>query len=84
LAAKNNIFVLNSPGTIDSDYKDEVKIILANFSNKSYTVNIGDRIAQLIFKKKLQVNVYELSEDGKKELIVSQKVRKSGFGHTGK
>ena len=48
LAAKNGIFALNSPGTIDSDYRGEIKIILANFSNVPFVINRGDRIAQLV------------------------------------
>ncbi len=48
LAAKNSVFVLNSPGTIDSGYRGELKVILANFGNSDYEVKIGDRIAQLI------------------------------------
>lgn len=48
LAAKHGIFVLNSPGTIDSDYRGEIKIILANFSSDNFVVYRGDRIAQLV------------------------------------
>lgn len=51
LAAKYGIFALNSPGTIDSDYRGEIKIILANFSSKPFTINRGDRIAQLVVAK---------------------------------
>ena len=48
LAAKNNISVLNTPGTIDSDYRGEIKIILINLGKKTFTVKSGDRIAQMI------------------------------------
>ena len=51
LAAKNGIFALNSPGTIDSDYRGEIKIILANFGKENFIINRGDRIAQLIIAK---------------------------------
>ena len=49
LAIKNGITVLNSPGTIDADYRGEVKVILMNFSDISFVINDGDRIAQLVF-----------------------------------
>lgn len=48
LAAKHGIFALNSPGTIDSDYRGEIKVILANFGKEPFVVNNGDRIAQLV------------------------------------
>ena len=51
LAAKNGIFVLNAPGTIDSDYRGEIKVILANFGKEDYCINNGDRIAQLVIAK---------------------------------
>lgn len=51
LAAKNGIFALNSPGTIDSDYRGEIKIILANFGKEDYCIQNGDRIAQLVIAK---------------------------------
>ena len=66
LAIKNGIFVLNSPGTIDSDYRGEIKIILANFSETDFTVNKGDRIAQLVISKYEKVS-FELVEDYEKE-----------------
>lgn len=78
LAAKHGIGVLNSPGTIDADYRGEIKIILFNFSNKDYIIKRGDRIAQLVISR-----VY------KGELIETTSVNKTergdgGFGHTGK
>src|SRR4051812_33641395 len=51
LAAKNGISVLNSPGTIDADYRGEIKVILVNLSNDTFTVNDGERVAQLIVAK---------------------------------
>ena len=56
LAFKNQITVLNSPGTIDSDYRGEIKIILINLSNKEFTVKNGDRIAQMIINKYEKIN----------------------------
>ena len=51
LAAKNSVFVLNSPGTIDSDYRGEIKIILANLGDSDFSVSTGDRIAQMVLNK---------------------------------
>lgn len=51
LAIKNGIFALNAPGTIDSDYRGEIKIILSNFSKEDFTVSRGDRVAQLVVAK---------------------------------
>lgn len=48
LAARNGIFALNSPGTVDSDYRGEIKVILANFSAEDFTIRRGDRIAQMV------------------------------------
>ena len=78
LAIKNGITVLNTPGTIDADYRGEVKIILINLSDTDFTINSGDRIAQIIFAKCEQmeiVNVETLSETERGA---------GGFGHTGK
>ncbi|MBQ2907761.1 MAG: dUTP diphosphatase [Bacteroidales bacterium] len=78
LAIKSGITVLNTPGTIDADYRGEVKIILINLSDTDFTINSGDRIAQIIFAKCEQmevVNVETLSETGRGA---------GGFGHTGK
>jgi dUTP pyrophosphatase len=77
LAAKHGIGVLNSPGTIDSDYRGEVKVILFNASGQDYRVRRGDRIAQLIFSSLADVELVEtdsLSETGRGP---------GGFGHTG-
>ena len=56
LAAKHGISILNSPGTIDSDYRGEIGIILVNLSNQTFTVNRGDRIAQLVLAKYEKIN----------------------------
>jgi dUTP pyrophosphatase len=78
LAAKSGIGVLNSPGTIDSDYRGEVKVILFNFSEEEFVIHRGERIAQMVISK-----VY------KAELVEAKKLNNSsrgegGFGHTGK
>ncbi|OGU75159.1 MAG: deoxyuridine 5'-triphosphate nucleotidohydrolase [Ignavibacteria bacterium RBG_16_34_14] len=78
LAAKHGISILNSPGTIDSDYRGEIKIILMNLSKEDFKILRGDRIAQLVVSK-----VY------KAELLISEELEESirgsgGFGHTGK
>ena len=78
LAAKNNISVLNTPGTIDSDYRGEIKVILYNHGNKKFTVNNGDRIAQMIFAPIIKIDMEE-TED------LPETVRgEDGFGSTGK
>lgn len=78
LAAKHGIGVLNSPGTIDSDYRGEVKIILFNFGSDDFAVNNGDRIAQLVIAEVIQANIVE------SEILNSSDRGKGGFGHTGK
>jgi dUTP pyrophosphatase len=78
LAAKHGIGLLNSPGTIDSDYRGEIKIIMFNFSREDFRINRGERIAQLIVAK---VYSAELIETGELELSGRGE---GGFGHTGK
>ncbi len=78
LAIKHGIGVLNSPGTIDSDYRGEVKIILINLSKEEFKISSGDRIAQLVLSK---VYLAELKESD--ELNDSRR-GEGGFGHTGK
>ena len=78
LAAKHGIGILNSPGTIDSDYRGEIKIILFNFSNSDFIIARGDRIAQMVISKVYKAELFEtqsLSESQRGE---------GGFGHTGK
>ena len=77
LAAKHGITVLNSPGTIDSGYKDEIKIILINLSNEPFTINPGDRIAQFVISEIKDVTVLEATE------IDETDNRGGGFGHSG-
>ncbi|MFT3932942.1 MAG: dUTP diphosphatase [Chitinophagaceae bacterium] len=78
LAAKHGLTCLNSPGTIDSDYRGEIKVILANLSNTPHTIQNGDRIAQMIIGKVEQVG-WELVT------TINETVRnQGGFGHTGK
>ncbi len=77
LAIKNGISVLNSPGTIDADYRGEVKIILINLSNEDFVISNGDRICQMIIAKYEKVSfslVEELDETVRGE---------GGFGHSG-
>ncbi|MBP7102009.1 MAG: dUTP diphosphatase [Bacteroidales bacterium] len=78
LAIKSGITVLNSPGTIDADYRGEVKVILINLSNETFTINSGDRIAQLILAK------HEHAEWESVEILSNTERGKGGFGHTGK
>lgn len=78
MAIKHGITCLNSPGTVDSDYRGEIKIILINLSPEPHTINSGDRIAQMIVAKveKAQlIEVEKLETTGRGE---------GGFGHTGK
>jgi dUTP pyrophosphatase len=78
LALKNGVMVLNSPGTIDSDYRGEIGVILQNFDSKDFTINIGDRIAQLVFSRIEKVNFDFVSS------IDQTKRGDGGFGSTGK
>ena len=78
LAFKNGITVINSPGTIDSDYRGEIGILLINLSNKNFEINNGDRIAQMVLSKYEVPNFIETSE-----ISISQR-GKDGFGSTGK
>lgn len=78
LALKHGIGLLNSPGTIDSDYRGEVGIIMNNFSKADFVVKRGDRIAQLVLSKFYQAELEETSE-------LAESIRgEGGFGHTGK
>lgn len=78
LAAKHGIGLLNSPGTIDSDYRGEVKIILFNFSKEDFIIKRGDRIAQLILSK------FYRAELNQAENLSTSSRGEGGFGHTGK
>jgi len=78
LAAKNGISVLNTPGTIDSDYRGEIKIILINLGRKSFVINSGDRVAQMILSPVVKAKLVEIKK-------LPETVRgKKGFGSTGK
>ena len=78
LAAKKSISVLNTPGTIDSDYRGEIKIILINLSKKSFVVKSGDRVAQMILCPVVKGKLLEVKN-------LPKTVRgKGGFGSTGK
>jgi dUTP pyrophosphatase len=76
LALKNGITVLNAPGTIDSDYRDEVGVILINQSTVTYVISKGDRIAQAVVVKYERVRFDEVEN-------LDETDRKGGFGHTG-
>jgi dUTP pyrophosphatase len=78
LAAKKNISVLNTPGTVDSDYRGEIKIILINLSKKPFVVKSGDRVAQMILCPVMKAKLKEV-----KNLPISKRNR-GGFGSTGK
>ncbi len=78
LAYKHGITVLNTPGTIDADYRGEIKIILVNLSNNDYVVKDGERIAQMIISKHSTICWRQVD-------ILEETLRgKGGFGHTGK
>ena len=78
LAAKNNISVLNTPGTIDSDYRGEIKIIIYNHGNKDFIINNKDRIAQMIMIPVIKMELEETKE-------LPKTIRgEGGFGSTGK
>ena len=78
LAAKNNISVLNTPGTIDSDYRGEIKVIIYNHGDNDFIINNGDRIAQMILTPVIKMKLEET-------LDLPETIRgKGGFGSTGK
>ena len=78
LAAKNNISVLNTPGTIDSDYRGEIKVIVYNHGNNDFHINNGDRIAQMILTPVIKMELEETID-------LPGSIRgKGGFGSTGK
>ena len=78
LAAKSNISVLNTPGTIDSDYRGELKIILFNHSNENFIINNNDRVAQMVLTPVIKMELEETNE-------LPDSIRGAGgFGSTGK
>lgn len=78
LAIKSGITVLNTPGTIDADYRGEVKIILINLSDTDFTINSGDRVAQIVFAHCEQMEMVSV------ETLSETERGAGGFGHTGK
>ena len=78
LAFKNGITVLNSPGTIDADYRGELKVLLINFSDQVFVVEPGERIAQMVLAAHAQITWEEVT-------LLSETARgEGGYGHTGK
>ena len=78
LAFKNGITVLNSPGTIDADYRGEIKVLLINFSDQVFVVEPGERIAQMVLAAHVQISWEEVT-------VLSETARgEGGYGHTGK
>ncbi|WP_400075868.1 dUTP diphosphatase [Winogradskyella sp. R77965] len=77
LAAKKGITVLNAPGTIDADYRGEIGVILVNLSNEDFTINNGERIAQLVIAK------HERAEWEQVEVLSDTDRGEGGFGSTG-
>ena len=78
LAFKNGITVLNSPGTIDADYRGEIKVLLINFSDTVFVVEPGERIAQMVLAAHAQITWEEVT-------VLSETARgEGGYGHTGK
>lgn len=78
LALKNGITMLNTPGTIDSDYRGHVQVILVNLGTEDFVIKRGERIAQLVFMELPKIDLVEVEE------ITSTERGAGGFGHTGK
>jgi dUTP pyrophosphatase len=78
LAIKYNVGLLNSPGTIDSDYRGEIRIVMTNFGRKRFIVQRGDRIAQMIIARYVRAGWKEVKR------LSQSKRGEGGFGHTGK
>lgn len=77
LAFKHGLTVLNSPGTIDADYRGEVKVLLVNLSNADFTINDGERIAQMVIARHETIEWYAVMQ------LEETKRGAGGFGHTG-
>ena len=78
LAFKHGLTVLNSPGTIDADYRGEIKVLLVNLSNDNFTINDGERVAQMVIAKHEMVEWYSVAK-------IEETTRgEGGFGSTGK
>ena len=80
MALKKGITVLNTPGTIDSDYRNEIGVILANFGDEEFVINPGDRIAQLVLSAVPQINWIPVES---KDNLSSTDRGLGGFGSTG-
>ena len=78
LAIKHGITMLNTPGTVDSDYRGELKVIVVNLSNEAYTIQPSERIGQFVLNKIEQIEFIEV------EVLDSTERGEGGFGHTGK
>ena len=78
LALKHGISLLNTPGTIDADYRGQIGVIMVNLSNEEFTVNDGDRIAQMVVARHEQVEWQSV------ETLADSERGEGGFGHTGK
>lgn len=78
LAIKHGITMLNTPGTVDSDYRGELKVIVVNLSNETYTIEPNERIGQFVLNKIEQIEFVEVEE------LDSTERGEGGFGHTGK
>lgn len=77
LAAKHGITLLNSPGTIDSDYRGEIKVVMINHSKQKFAIKRGDRIAQLVISEVVQAEILQNSN------LLETERGEGGFGHTG-
>lgn len=78
LAFKHGLTVLNTPGTIDADYRGEIRVILVNLSNEDFVINDGERICQMVISTHAQIEWNEVDTIGETERGAG------GFGHTGK
>jgi dUTP pyrophosphatase len=78
LAAKHGLTVLNTPGTIDADYRGEIKVILVNLSNETFIVEDGERIAQMVIAEHVTAEWIEVAQ------LLETERGTGGFGHTGK
>ncbi|MBO7635691.1 MAG: dUTP diphosphatase [Paludibacteraceae bacterium] len=78
LAAKHGVTVLNTPGTIDADYRGEIKVILVNLSNEPFTIEDGERVCQMVIVRHEQVSWQQV------DVLEDTERGEGGFGHTGK
>ena len=77
LALKHGLTVLNSPGTIDADYRGEIMVLLINFSDEPFTINDGERIAQMVIARHEQAEFVEV------DMLDETERGEGGYGHTG-